>query len=383
MELPNWAPFPPASLRRGIVPQEWEACLDAWIALAHAYLLLPADVFRLKSTKDSSLIPFLSTYFQEVSKGLSLEIESLKSRTLRQGCFLLAHRVLSDLNVLPPSIDWDFLGNFSTVYAKRSALRALLDAACLRKELEQGLQKLKKSLISELEKSGSEGSEHLDDSLRRLCALIRASPNVGYFFMIGSDFVDALMSAHERLSPGSQKKLVIISYLGLTGLSEADKPNISLLIDHLYSLKSSTESNSKTEEHQSSLASALVTDTPLLRKLSDRIHGRDASRLRPVISDLESLRDSLGSRRKRFVRRKVNRGKARDRDEYGPGAFNDLHVHRMSFVTQLQDLFPSLGSAFILKLLDEYHDDVEQVTAHLLEDSLPPHLREADRTEQM
>jgi activating signal cointegrator complex subunit 2 len=54
----------------------------------------------------------------------------------------------------------------------------------------------------------------------------------------------------------------------------------------------------------------------------------------------------------------------------------------MSLVTQVQDLFPDLGSGFVMKLLDEYQDDVEQVTAHLLDDSLPPHLADLDRSEQ-
>jgi len=383
MDLPAWVPFPPTSLRREIIPLEWEACLDAWVALAHAYLLLSAEVFRLKSKKDSSLISFLSTYLQEGSRAPHLDVENFKSKILRQDCFLLAHRVLSDVDSLPPSINWIFLGNLSIVYAKRRALRELIDAACLREELEPGLQKLKKSIVSELEKSGAEGSEHLDDALRRLCPLIHSSLNFGHFFMIGTDFMDALISAHRRASTVLKKKLVTISYLGLTGLTEGDKPNISLLMEHLYSLKSSAEIESKDDKQHTSLASALVTDTPFLRKLRDRVNGGDALRLKPVISALETLRNPLGSRKKRLVRRKIDKGKAHGDDEYGHGAFNEIHVHRMSLVTQVQDLFPSLGSAFILKLLDEYNDDVEQVTAHLLEDSLPPHLRDADQTEQM
>lgn len=383
MDLPAWVSFPPVSLRKEIVPEEWEACLDAWIALAHAYLLLPATVFRSKVTKTSSLIAFLSTYFQEISRAPYLDTENIKSRTLRQVCFLVAHRVLSDSDVLPPPLDWIFLGNLSIVYAKKRALRELIDAACLRKELEPGLQKLKKSMISELEKSGSEESEHLDDTLKQLCTLIYVSPNVGHFFMIGSDFVDALISAHRTASAKFQKKLVTISYLGLTGLTKGDKPNISLLIEHLYSLKSSTNAESRAEKKQTTLAAALVTDTPVLRNLQDRVKGGDASRIKPVLSALQTLRNPLGSKKKRLVRRKIDKGKARYYDEYGHGASNDIHVHRMSLVTQVQDLFPSLGSAFILKLLDEYDDDVEQVTAHLLEESLPPQLRDADRTEQM
>lgn len=55
----------------------------------------------------------------------------------------------------------------------------------------------------------------------------------------------------------------------------------------------------------------------------------------------------------------------------------------MSIVTQIQDLFPDLGAGFIVKCLDEYNDDIEQVTAHLLEDSLPAHLAAADRSEKL
>jgi hypothetical protein len=58
-----------------------------------------------------------------------------------------------------------------------------------------------------------------------------------------------------------------------------------------------------------------------------------------------------------------------------------VHIHRMSLISQVQDLFPDLGSGFVLKLLDEYNDDVEQVISHLLEDSLPAHLEKADRDE--
>ncbi|KAI7526160.1 hypothetical protein KC331_g17121, partial [Hortaea werneckii] len=74
----------------------------------------------------------------------------------------------------------------------------------------------------------------------------------------------------------------------------------------------------------------------------------------------------------------VNKGKNKAENVDG-----ELHVHRMSLVTQIQDLFPDLGSGFVLRLLDEYGDDVEQVTAHLLDDSLAPHLRNLDRSEEV
>jgi activating signal cointegrator complex subunit 2 len=100
---------------------------------------------------------------------------------------------------------------------------------------------------------------------------------------------------------------------------------------------------------------------------------------------LSAFRQSGLARPKKLVRRKVDKGKAKaSNDDYGHGAFTgEVHVHRMSMITQIQDLFPDLGGGFIVKLLDEYNDDVEQVTAHLLEDSLPSHLTHADRSEQL
>jgi activating signal cointegrator complex subunit 2 len=61
----------------------------------------------------------------------------------------------------------------------------------------------------------------------------------------------------------------------------------------------------------------------------------------------------------------------------------DIHVHKMSQITQVQDLFPDLGSGFVSKCLDEYGEDVEQVVANLLSETLPPHLANADRSESL
>jgi activating signal cointegrator complex subunit 2 len=52
-------------------------------------------------------------------------------------------------------------------------------------------------------------------------------------------------------------------------------------------------------------------------------------------------------------------------------------------VSQVLDLFPDLGSGFVVKLLDEYGDEVEQVISHLLEGSLPAYLESADRSEEL
>jgi activating signal cointegrator complex subunit 2 len=122
-----------------------------------------------------------------------------------------------------------------------------------------------------------------------------------------------------------------------------------------------------------------VTNTPLLAKLRRSVGGKTPERLIKLLDSLETLRSpSIARPKKRTHRKPSNKGKGRQTAAQD----HEIHIHRMSYVTQIQDLFPDLGAGFVMKLLDEYEDNVEQVTAHLLDDSLPPHLQSLDRSEQ-
>ncbi|KAJ4312680.1 hypothetical protein N0V94_007322 [Neodidymelliopsis sp. IMI 364377] len=214
---------------------------------------------------------------------------------------------------------------------------------------------------------------------------MKASPDASIYMLTGSDFLDSLYSAYLKVPQPMQKKLVTTAYLGLTATLEGAKTNYSLLSDHLYSLKSSEEQEQKREPGKKTLVADIVTNTPLLEKIRDKATAPEASRVKNTAASLSTFRQSNVARPKRIVRRKVEKGKSKaEANDYGHGAFaGEVHVHRMSVVSQIQDLFPDLGNGFVVKLLDEYNDNVEEVTAHLLEDSLPPHLAEADRSEQL
>ncbi|KAG4304575.1 hypothetical protein PORY_001968 [Pneumocystis oryctolagi] len=54
-------------------------------------------------------------------------------------------------------------------------------------------------------------------------------------------------------------------------------------------------------------------------------------------------------------------------------------VRRLSLITHIKDLFPDYGEGFIEACLKEYHDDLESVVSHILEDSFPPHIRMMDK----
>jgi activating signal cointegrator complex subunit 2 len=65
--FPLMVPFPEAAWREHIVPEEWEACLDAWLALAGAHLSLSNADFVRVSAKDESLPAFLTSYAEQTA----------------------------------------------------------------------------------------------------------------------------------------------------------------------------------------------------------------------------------------------------------------------------------------------------------------------------
>ncbi|KAL8973737.1 MAG: hypothetical protein Q9197_002024 [Variospora fuerteventurae] len=343
MDLPTFAPYPPANLRKDIVPEEWELCLDAWLLLAEAHLLLPLEVFTSKISRDPSLPRFLSSYVESNSQGTKRDNVDTKSIELRRG------------------------------------LRTLLQSLWQSEHLDDKFKKHKTSLIQDLEGAASKDDRaELEANLTRTAALLRACPAYGQFLMIGSDFIDTVSTLYDKLDSSLQKKFVVVSYCCFLSLMDPSRPRFSMLLDHLYGLISPQE--------QQKLLPVLCSSTPLVRKLRGRIAGPEAIRAEKLIHQLSVFegRGDSASRPKKSTRRKVDKGKQKQKDEYGHRAIDGgLHVHKMSLVTQIQDLFPDLGSGFILKLLDEYGDDTEQVTAHLLDDSLPPHLRSLDRSEDL
>lgn len=348
-----------------MVPEEWELCLDSWILLTRRYLMLPAKAFAMKALKDHSIVQFLVSYVQHYQLP-----RDDKTQQLRKGSFLLLHRIMTEVRPLPPPLsEWDFLANLSMAYAKSKVLSGLLNDSW--NQIFSGspsIENHKRSLIEILEATSA--SSNLETVLMKLVALLRACYRYGQFLMLGSDLIDSFSSAYERVEPSLKKKIATVVYFCLTSLM-GPEPKISTLLDHLYSLKATP------------LIKAVVETTPLLQRLRDQTSGQDSGRTRSLIESLKSYeKDSLG-RTKKPIRRKIDKGKGRANDEYGHGALGDVHVHRLSLVSQVQDLFPDLGSGFIVKLLDEYNDDTALVTDHLLNDDLPVHLKGADRSEEL
>lgn len=384
MALPPFAPFPPVKLRKGVLPDEWEHCLDSWILLAHGNLLLSPKAFSMTVVKDHSLCHFLVSYVRETTTS-SDELEKVNPRIklLRRYCFLLTHRILSEVKPVPSLLlEWTFWADLSILYAKSTNLNHLFRLKWDQETLDNSfsMQGSKISLIQLLEAHNQNTynpPSELVGVLRRIRALSKMCYQYGQFLMLGTDFIDSLSATYQKGSADVQKKMIAITYLSMNSLIEPGRPKVSTLLDQLYNLNSNSNSDS--------LLVGLCSKTPFLQKMRNWLSGPEAERAKPLmqkLSGLESTKNRSGKPRK-LIARKINKWKGKPRDEYGHGALGDIHVHKVSLVTQIQDLFPDLGSGFVVRLLDEYNDDTEKVTAHLLEDSLPPQLRHADRTEQI
>lgn len=386
--LPTFAPFPSSDLRATLLPDEWAACLDAWVALIEAHLSVSDSQPSRISAKDDSAPAFLASLMREAAiGGPDILGSSEPSKTLLKDVYLLASKLLRC--TVPPSdlAHWDFLADLSKVYGKKRASSLLGSISKPASTLvDASLSGLKKLLIKNLDAGMGGDVKAVEDRLQRVNHLIHSSPSVAAFFLAGDDFVDGLISCFKIMNPPLRKVIVATTYLCLVGLIEGESPKFSMLTDQLYSLKAAADTHKAGPLNANgSLVAELVTVTPILQQVEHKLEtsGTATSRAKSVLRDLASFRKAGGmSRPKRLIRRKIDKGKGRATSDQAM-VQQEVHIHRMSQITQVQDLFPELGSGFVSKLLDEYGDDPEQVVAHLLDNSLPSHLQDADRSEQL
>ncbi|KAI1799415.1 hypothetical protein F4811DRAFT_105801 [Daldinia bambusicola] len=383
--LPPFAPFPEAPWRNHIVPEEWEACLTNWLALIEAHLSLSSVEFASSSANDETLLSFLVSFVTEASANGAVVLGTSQSaKLLFRQCFLLAARLLRLSSPPPPLLQCEFLSDFSRLFSKKRA-SPLINQAFQKPPVTNSLSILKKSLIITLDSGLNGDLKTLESQLKRLNHLIHASPDIASFFLAGSDFLDGLISCYKIMNPPLRKAIVTTAYLCLIGLTEGNPPNFSMLTDQLYSLKAAADSHKAGPLNANdSMVAELVTVTPILKQVQHRFEESNLSttRWKSALTALEGFRKPGGiARPKRMVRRKIDKGKGIMTDD--DDILGEMRVHHMSQISQIQDLFPNLGSGFISKLLDEYENNTEQVIAHLLEDSLPARLANADRKEEL
>jgi activating signal cointegrator complex subunit 2 len=387
--LPAFAPFPSAEWRNHLSSEEWTSFVGAWNALGQVYLAVPDSEFNQLVGKSDSIAGFVKSFVSETAAGgPSILGDSVAARSLLATCFALLSKLLKSSSPPPVLLEWEFLVDLSRLYGKARAAPLLAQIyQTAHTEIETSLTSLKKYFIQGLDAGIRGDLKTLEGRLMQINHLIHASPDTAAFFLAGTDFLDGLITCFKIMNPPLRSAIITTTYLCLLGLTEGNIPNYSMLSDQLYSLQAAAESH-KTGPFNvnDSMVAELVTATPILKQVQNRANGANSltSALKSRISTLQGFRKSGGSSIKPRRRDKKSQDKGKglasdDKDEIEA----EMHVHRMSQITQIQDLFPDLGSGFVSRLLEEYGGDQEQVVAHLLEESLPPHLANRDRRESL
>jgi activating signal cointegrator complex subunit 2 len=390
MEVPPLAPVPPSAVRNLIPNEEWEAYLDAWIILVELRLQISTKEFGKHAAKYAFDAPFLTSYSHQIAQDhddLRLHAGQ-KARNLRRLNFLLTRRLL--LEVVPTSselLDWKFLGDMSVCYHSSSAFRTLLSEVWNRYEemVTSSLESGKSAIMKKLSASASStATSDLIFDIRRLTVLASALPTAGHVLMTGSDYLDALYDAYKTTKSDTlQRALVANAYVGLTSLLKGSKPNLSLLLDHLFTLKVAAGVGTPSAEKEPVLLSDLVCSTDMLARMERYLISFPQRRGQDLVATLRAYQRETRPLHHRYQKQRKRKDKGKERAPNGAAVQGVLHAHKLSLVTQIQDLFPDLGSGYVVRLLDFYDENVETVIAHLLDNSLPPDLQSLDKFEQL
>ncbi|KAB8232841.1 ASCC2 family CUE domain-containing protein [Aspergillus alliaceus] len=381
---PPLAPVPPPAVQSAIPPQEWELYIDAWVLLLGLRIEASNVQFAEEAPKDVSAVTFLTSFYDQLATTGTLGLHmGPKARTLRKLCFLLTRRFLLDAPTTPSELlGWKYLGDLCNCYPSSSALKKLLSEAWDKHEesISSSLEKAQTSMIKQLSLLISAPTPEIISDIRLLTILGSALPASGQTLMAGSDFLDICCEAYQtHKREDFRKVLVAIVYVGLTSLLKGTKPNLSLLLDQLFSLKSSAGISTK---NGPTLLSDLICSSDLLVRLDRYLISHPQKRGQDLLSSLRTYQTESTPFHHRYQRPKKRPNKGKGRASDLPHA-DEMHIHKMSLITQVQDLFPDLGSGYIARLLDAYDDNPETIIANLLDDSIPPEFHNLDKSEQL
>ncbi|KAL4895549.1 hypothetical protein BDV59DRAFT_200182 [Aspergillus ambiguus] len=384
--FPHLAPVPPADIQRSIPAPEWELYTEAWTLLLGMRIEASDTVFANLALKDESVGPFLASFYYQLAAQELSDVTGPKARTLRKLCFLLTRRYLLDAPVVPPELlDWKYLGSMCCCYPSSVAMKHLLSDVWSKHQeaISSSVEKAKTAVIKHLSLPKLPSISTLVSDIRLLTLLATTLPPCGQVLMAGSDFVDTFADAYQTHQRGDLRRVLVANiYVGLTSLLKGPTPNLSLLLDQLFSLKATAGVGTPKTTSGPTLLSDVICSSDLLSRLDRYLAAHPQKRAQDLLSSLRAYQIDSKSFHHRYQKQKTrpDKGKGRASDLPVP---EEMHVHKMSLVTQVQDLFPDLGSGYVVRLLDFYDDNPETVVAHLLDDSLPAALQTLDKSEQL
>ena len=342
--------------------------------------------FDEAAAEDLSAVSFFESYYQYAAEGDQGLHHGSKAKQLRKLCFLATRRyMLQKSNSLIELFNWRTLGNVCSCFPSSAALKTTLSEVwnLHHESISSSLEEAKSILIDGLSSQSSMTPAKIIADMRRLTVLASLLPQCGQVLMAGSDFLDTLSESYLSSKTRDELRRMIVAnvYVGLVSLLKEPSINLSLLLDQLFSLKTAAGLGTSKMKNEATILSDLVCSSDMLQRLEKYLQSHPQKRGEDLLSSLRVYQIESKHLHHRYQRRKkVDKGKG---PSSGPDVPVEFHAHKMSLVSQVQDLFPDLGSAFVVRLLDVYEDNPETVVAHLLDDSLPFELQSLDRSEQL
>jgi activating signal cointegrator complex subunit 2 len=394
-QLPPLASFPTAEIRQNLPPEEWQACLEAWVFCVEFRLrLLPEHFHHFKLSQASSGTSFLSSYFSswtlrhDSSSGNRPRGE--KEQKLHRDGLLLLRRLLLEAHIPDDYSARDLfilLANASAACNGSKLWHDTLQQALQRqqKQISAAVEEMRSHLIKTIALGGTSGYEILQQSIYQITTLAKCLSQAGKIMMTGYDYVDSLTSTYHdppgKLQPGDiedlRKLLTENLFVCLKSLMVPPDPSSSLLFDDIYGLKANAEAEAKINPNRPTLLSSLVCSTSFVRHFEMFLAALQTSRGDSILQFLRSYRTKMSYLhpvpRAGAPKRLKGKDKGRAKAGHAPG---DMHIHKAAQISQIHELFPDTPTLYVLRLLDHFSDDVEAVTAALLEpESLPADLQ--------
>lgn len=371
--VPSLPLYPPESIRSQVPPEEWQACIDVWLFAIDYRLRLKSDHFsHFKLTQDASGLSFLLSYMHGCEQR-TIAFESGSPETkLHHHCYFLLKRLL--LTTKTPfgctaAVLFEVLGCGSTVFYAISDWKSTLRQLWKRNpsQIKVAVESGKSAIV----KNSPSNTEALISNLGYLKMLVRCLPEIAMTVVAGVDYLESLMDCYHSYSIGVQREATESTYYSLRFLMSDAQKHPSLLQDTFFELKSEAERMQKNEPARQNLLSSILCSTPILRRLKSDPEIANGKRGQGLIEALSVYRQNTMHLHPPPTTNRKQKGKGR------ANTSEELHMHKASKISQLHDLFPALSNGYVLRLLDHFSDDVEAVTAALLEpDSLPPELQD-------
>ena len=375
--LPSLAPY---RAQCNLLPVEWQTWVEAWLMSIEVRLRLQEDHFsRFSFSQKASGVPFLTSYFREHPRLDTLRT-SPREVLLHKYAYLLTKRLLLSIpttQILNPYEMLEFILAANSTFPDVGEWRQTLSHSLFVQSPSFGKAFTEwKTSISKISASESQSVA----SLKQMSSLIRNFPKAGHELMKGSDYIESLNEIYGSAQQDMQIALTEHIYHSTLSLLSSNKGTASTLIDQLYLLKSESDRVRNSKPQSRTLLTSLICQTGFLRHLSADAKVNDSSRGRSLIDSLVAYREEIKHLHPLPLRRKTNAQKGKGKGK--AAADHAMHIHQAAQLSEIQDLFPHLPTGYILRLLDHFNNNIQQVTEALLEpDILPPHLQDQNAPE--